>query len=269
MSLENSVELNDSNLAIKIQHLSKQFKISHQRSTLFTQNLSLRLSRKMKYETLHVLNDLSFNVSKGEILGIIGNNGAGKTTLLKIIAGIIRPSSGTVITSGKLVPFLGLGVGFINELTAIDNIVLYGIILGLQKKEVMAKVPDVLRYAELEKYGDTKIAHFSSGMHARLAFSTAILVNPDILIIDEVMAVGDASFRKKSFQSFLDLVNRNKTVLFVSHNLDQIRELCDRVLCLHKGSIHGLGDPDEVVNEYLALQKKSNSIEDKPGSNNP
>ena len=241
--------------AIVVDRLSKDFRIYHEKSRLFSDHIGNTLLRRTKYDMLHVLRDISFTVGKGEIIGVIGNNGAGKTTLLRIIAGIIKPTSGNLMINGKIIPFLGLGIGFNPDLTAIDNIVLYGIILGFPKKEIAAKVPDVLAYAELEKFADTKIRHFSAGMHARLAFATAVLVEPDILLIDEVMGVGDISFRKKAYEAFLELINREKTVVLVSHNLNKITEMCDRTICLHNGQLHAIGKPEDVVKSYVELQQ--------------
>ncbi len=241
------------NAVIKLEHVFKDFRVYHEKNKLFADKLVNPVRGKKGYEILHVLKDLSFEVNDGEMLGIIGKNGAGKTTLLKILAGIIKPTSGQVTINGKLIPFIELGVGFSYDMTAINNIILYGMLLGFSKKEISQKIPQILEYAELEKFGDTVIKNFSAGMRARLAFSTAILVNPDILLVDEILSVGDYSFQQKSFNTFMDIKRRKKTIVFVSHNLDQIRKLCDRAMLLYDGKIEAIGEPDMVVRKYLEM----------------
>lgn len=241
------------NSVIQLEHVYKDFRVYHEKNKLFADKLVNPIRGKKGYEILHVLKDLSLNVKDGEMIGIIGKNGAGKTTLLKILAGIIKPTSGQVTINGKLIPFIELGVGFSYDMTAINNIILYGMLLGFSKKEITQKVPQILEYAELEKFGDTVIRNFSSGMRARLAFSTAILVNPDILLVDEILSVGDYSFQQKSFNTFMDIKRRKKTIVFVSHNLDQIRRLCDRAILLYDGKLAAIGEPDMVVRKYLEI----------------
>jgi ABC-type polysaccharide/polyol phosphate transport system ATPase subunit len=252
--------------AIRLNNISKDFRIYHEKSNLFTDRFLNSLKRKNKYETLHILKNISFEIKRGQMVGIIGKNGAGKTTLLKIIAGILKPTTGSISLNGKSTPFLELGVGFNQDLTAIDNIILYGLILGFSKKEIISKVSDVLKYAELEKFGDIPIKNFSKGMHARLAFSTAILVDPDILLIDEILSVGDYSFQQKSYNTFLELKNKKKTIVFVSHSLDAVRKLCDEVILLYEGKIEAKGEPNQVIRKYLELyyQNNANNINPAP-----
>jgi ABC-type polysaccharide/polyol phosphate transport system ATPase subunit len=197
-----------------------------------------------------VLRDVSFSVKKGQMLGIIGYNGSGKTTLLKMIGRIYLPDKGSVITNGTITPFLELGTGFNGELTAKDNIIVYGVILGFTKKEIKEKIDNIAKFAGIERFLDTKLKNFSSGMNARLAFATAIQVDPDILLVDEILSVGDISFQEKSFNTFMEFKKKAKTIIFVSHALDQMRDICDKVLWIHDGTVKSHGDPISVIEEY-------------------
>ena len=240
---------------INVENISKKFRLYHEkRNTIFEQITSI-FNRKKYYEDLVVLENISFELKKGEMLGIIGTNGSGKTTLLKLLSGILNPDKGKIIREGKIIPFLGLGAGFQPELTAIDNIILYGVILGFNKKEMEKRINSIIEFAELEKFKDTKLKNFSSGMYARLAFSIAMQVDPDILLVDEVLSVGDMHFQKKSYNSFISFKERKKSIIFVSHDMETITNLCDRVLFLHNGKIHSLGTPKEVVQEYAKVTK--------------
>lgn len=241
--------------SIELKNISKSFKLKHEKRNSIYEYIT-GLIKKNSVEELSVLNDVSFSVKKGQMLGVLGFNGSGKTTLLKIIAKIYQPDSGTVITSGKITPFLGLGVGFNGELTARDNIILYGTILGLPKKQINEKIDSIIKFAGLERFVDTKLKKFSSGMNARLAFSTAMEVDPDILLVDEVLSVGDISFRAKSFDKLLDFKRKGKTVVLVTHALKQIKENCDLVIWLHEGMIRQFGNPDYVVEEYFKFANK-------------
>ena len=238
-------------IMINIQNVVKKFKIQHEKKSSLSDHLLTRSKKNNSTEELMVLDNVSFSVKKGEMIGLIGRNGSGKTTLLRLIANIFKPDSGTITVNGTIVPLLELGTGFQGDLTARDNIIQYGVILGFTKKEISKKVDDVLKFAELEKFGDTRTRNFSSGMIARLAFSTAIQINPDILLVDEVLAVGDIPFQKKSFDKFLEL-KKNKTIVYVTHNVDAVKQLCDRGIFLDKGKIEKIGDSEEVVNAYLS-----------------
>jgi len=207
-------------------------------------------NRKQPIDVLTVLNDISFSVKKGEMLGIIGFNGSGKTTLLKVIGKIYAPDTGEVMTSGRVTPFLELGTGFNGELTARENIIIYGVILGFTKKQIKEKIESIAKFAEIERFLDTKLKNFSSGMNARLAFSTAMQVDPDILLVDEILSVGDISFHDKSFNAFMEFKKKGKTIVFVSHAIDQMRDICDNVLWLHEGRIRAYGAPKIVIDEY-------------------
>jgi len=242
---------------IELKNITKTFKIYHEKKDTLYEYLTSFLNRQRSHEELKVLDDISLSVKKGEMLGVIGFNGSGKTTLLRIIANILYPNKGKVITNGIITPFLELGTGFNGNLTAKDNIIMYGVILGLTKNEIKEKIKDIINFAELEKFLDTKLKNFSAGMNARLAFSTAIQVNPDILLVDEVLSVGDIAFQKKSFQAFMDFKKRGKTILFVTHNMDQIEQLCDQAIWLHKGKIIESGDPKIVVQKYKVFAEKN------------
>jgi lipopolysaccharide transport system ATP-binding protein len=203
------------------------------------------------YETFHALKDINFTVEEGEALGIIGENGSGKSTLLKIIANILRPSSGSVTTLKKLTPFLELGIGFQPDLTAAENIKIYATIMGMPIREINDKLDDIIEFAGLEKFRDTKLKNFSSGMHVRLAFSTAVQTDPEILLLDEVLAVGDMEFQQKCLDVLSQYRKNGVTIIFVSHDLGSVRRFCDTALFLHKGKQIALGNTAEVIDSYV------------------
>ena len=236
---------------IEVKNVTKGFKIFHEKRNSIYDLVTSFASKKSHYEYLTVLDDISFSVNSGEVFGIMGDNGSGKTTLLKLISKIYRPNKGTINTSGKIVPLLQLGIGFHPELTAIDNIITYGILLGFTKKWIKSKIPGILEYSELERFSDTKIKNFSSGMYSRLAFSTAVQVDPEILLVDEVLAVGDISFQQKCMESFDEFKRRGKTIMFVSHDPSKILNICDRVMILKDNKIDKIGNPSEVVADYI------------------
>jgi ABC-type polysaccharide/polyol phosphate transport system ATPase subunit len=235
---------------VMVRGIYKSFRLYHEKKSTLYEHLVGLLNKSRSYEKLDVLKNISFDVKKGEMLGIIGRNGEGKTTLLQILSGILKPDRGTVKLFGSAVPLLALGPGFQPDLSAIDNIIMYGLYLGLRKKEIKGLVPEILAYSELERFADTKLKHFSTGMHARLGFATAVQVDPDILFVDEVLSVGDVPFREKSFQTFLTFKRRGKTIVFVSHSLEHVERLCDRAIFIQGGRIHKSGPPDEVVDAF-------------------
>ncbi len=196
------------------------------------------------------LKNISFEVYKGESFGIIGKNGAGKSTLLGLAAGVLKPDSGRIITQGKVCPLLELGAGFHSELTGRENIILNGIILGLTKKEVLQKLDEIIEFAELEEFIDQPIRTYSSGMLARLGFSIVAHLNPDILLVDEILAVGDLNFQKKCLKKFEMFKKNQVTILLVSHSPAQIRKLCDRVMWIDEHKIKAIGSPEEVCKLY-------------------
>jgi len=238
--------------AITFQNVKKTFKIySENHDTIF--DFIRNIHNKNAYSKLRVLDDISFSVDKGEIFGIVGLNGSGKTTLLRIICKIMEPDSGKVIVNGKVTPFLELGVGFNPEFNAQDNIIQYGLILGFSRKKISDRIKKILEFAELEKFKFTKLKNFSSGMLVRLAFSTAIEVNPDILIIDEFLSVGDIHFQKKSFNALMDFRSKGKTIVAVSHSLEFIEKYCQRALIMHEGKIIEMGNPSDIVSKYKKI----------------
>ena len=239
--------------AIKVNNISKIFKIPHEKRTAIVEAFLKFFNKNVKYEDFYALKDVSFEVKKGDSLGIIGNNGSGKTTLLKIIAGIILPTFGDVGVNGKIVPLLELGVGFQDEHTAKENIYLYGAILGLRNSQINKKFNEIVEFAELEKFVDMKLKHFSAGMKARLAFSTAIQAEGDVYLVDEVLAVGDVSFKKKCFEVFNELRKDGKTLILVAHVPGWIVSYCDNAIWLNEGKIKKFDISDEVIREYIGL----------------
>ncbi len=208
------------------------------------------LKHNIKYEKFNALSNVSFNVKPGEVMGIIGKNGAGKSTLLKVISGILKPTEGKVNLHGNVVPMLELGSGFDFDLSGRENIFLNGAILGYSEDFLKSKFDEILEFSELKDFIDVPIRNYSSGMVMRLAFSVASLVNPEILIVDEILAVGDSAFQEKSKAKMLELMSGGTTVLFTSHSIAQIREMCDRVVWLDHGKVMSIGEPDSVCCEY-------------------
>ncbi len=202
-------------------------------------------------ELVRALDDVSFKVNEGSTFGVIGENGSGKSTLLKVVTGIAKPTSGEVVVRGKVSALIELGAGFHPEITGRENIYINGIMLGLSKKEISEKYEDIVRFAELEDFIDAPVKTYSSGMYMRLGFSIAINVNPDILLVDEVLAVGDASFVPKCLDRIDDFRRRQKTILFVSHDLSTVEKICDRVAWLKHGRVKTIGEPRRVIDAYL------------------
>lgn len=236
--------------AIDVNNVTKRFRIYHEKRNSVYEALVGRFSDGKYYEDLVVLKNVSFSINKGEMFGIVGKNGTGKTTLLRIISGIYKPDEGNIMVNGSLIPLLALGAGFQMELTAKTNVIQYGILLGFKRKEIETRVDQIMTFAELEKFADTKLKNFSSGMYARLAFSTAIQIDPDILIIDEVLQVGDLAFQQKSYEAILSFKKRGKTVILVTHNVVPIQEHCDRAMFLNNGIVESIGNPTQVVEAY-------------------
>lgn len=254
------------NIAISVEGISKNFRIPHEKHTT-VKAAALNLFRRTEYSTLQALKDVSFQVREGEFFGIIGRNGCGKSTLLKIIAGIYVPTHGKIDVNGRVSPFLELGVGFNPELTARENVYLNGAILGLTKREIDEKFDEIIRFAELEDFVDMKIQNFSSGMHVRLAFSIAIRAHAEILLIDEVLAVGDANFQEKCIREFKKFKEEKRTILFVTHGMDMVERFCDRVLLLDRGEKKEIGDPGKVALEYGKLNILEKEKEDRLSNN--
>lgn len=245
------------NTALLVKDLHKEFKLPHERKSSLKE--WVLHFKKPTYEHFHVLNDINFEIKKGEFFGIVGRNGSGKSTLLKIIGGIYQPTRGKVVVNGTLTPFIELGIGFNPELTGRENVFLNGAIMGLTQKEVQDKYQEIVDFAELEKFMDQKLKNYSSGMQVRLAFSIAIQAHNDILLIDEVLAVGDAAFQRKCFDVFNDIKNSGKTVIFVTHDMASVQRFCDRGLVLSDGKVKLIGSPAKVADAYqeINLEKES------------
>lgn len=240
----------DEKMMVQVENVSMGFKMSNDRVGSLKEFFVAKLKRKLTYHRFWALKDVSFNVCKGETIGIIGKNGSGKSTLLKVISGIMRPTEGRVIVKGKIAPMLELGSGFDMEMTGKENIFLNGAILGFSEETLKEKYEEIVEFSELQEFINMPIRNYSSGMMMRLAFSIATIVNPEILIVDEILAVGDADFQKKSRQRMLEMMGGGTTVFFVSHTMSQIREMCSRVVWLEHGHIKMVGDTKEVCDCY-------------------
>ncbi len=232
--------------------MHKRFKIPEERSHTLKER-ALHPLRRSRHEQLHALKDINFSVAPGEFFGIVGRNGSGKSTLLKCLAGIYRADAGRIWCNGRLSTFIELGVGFNPDLAAYDNVALNGIMLGLSPREARARYERVIEFAELEEFQDLKLKNYSSGMHVRLAFSVAIQVDADILLIDEVLAVGDAAFQQKCFDAFNRMREEGRTIVFVTHDMGAVTRFCHRAMLLERGKMVGIGDPRDIADRYLEL----------------
>ncbi len=238
------------NNVIEVKNLGRLFRIPNERrDTLF--DSIRRITSPINYLELWALEDITFSINEGEFIGIIGENGSGKTTLLKIIAGIMQPTKGYVKTNGRLAPILELGVGFHNDLTGRENIYLYGQLIGIDKKDIDKNISNIIEFSGLKNFIDIKLGVYSSGMRVRLAFSIAIQTNPDILLVDEILAVGDFEFQQKCFDVFKRLKEEGKTVVYVSHDLDSIIKFCDKALLLSEGRQVIFDNPEYVRDRYI------------------
>ncbi|MBQ3352784.1 ABC transporter ATP-binding protein [Candidatus Saccharibacteria bacterium] len=242
----------DNDIAIHVSNLHKSFKLPTERSMSLKQAIFNRLRGVKGYKNQKVLNGLDFDIKKGEFLGIVGRNGSGKSTLLKTLAGIYYPEKGEIIINGNLIPFIELGVGFNPELTGRENVYLNGALLGFSHKEVDAMYDEIWKFAELEDFQDQKLKNYSSGMQVRLAFSIAVRAKGDILLLDEVLAVGDAAFQKKCNDYFASL-HGNQTVVLVTHSMDNITKFCDRAILIENGKITLDGNPEKIAKAYKSL----------------
>jgi ABC-2 type transport system ATP-binding protein len=238
------------NNALTVSHVSVRFNLNKEKVDSLKDYVLKSITRQMKFDEFWALTDVSFSLKRGERLGILGMNGAGKSTLLKVIAGVYKPTSGKVTHKGKIVPLLELGAGFDKEYTGRENIYLYGAMLGYSKKFIDSKYDEIVEFSELEKFIDVPLKNYSSGMKSRLGFSIATVVEPDILILDEVLSVGDAKFRKKSEQKVLSMMEKGVTVLFVSHSLRQVKRLCTKAMILDGGKLLAIGDIETIATKY-------------------
>jgi len=241
-----------SETVIEVNNITKSF------STDRSRGIASLLNNKSQKSRFNALSNVSFSVTKGEILGIIGLNGSGKTTLLQVIAGIHPPDSGNVKVRGNLIPIMNIGTGFRPELASRENIIMYGMLLGFPKKEIEKKVNSILEFAGLEKFSNMRLKDFSTGMRTRLGVSTIFEINPDILLLDEVLAVGDINFRQKCLKVFMSFKEKGKTILYTTHNLGVLPSFCNRVLLLQKGKIIMIGKPDEVIQKYKEINMANN-----------
>jgi ABC-2 type transport system ATP-binding protein len=253
-----------SDTAIKVEQVSKTFLLPHEKTSSIKDTVVNFYKRNRSYERQKVLSNISFEIKEGEFFGIVGRNGSGKSTLLKMLAGIYPPSSGNIKVNGKLTPFIELGVGFNMELTGRENVFLNGALLGFSRQEMLAMYADIVEFAELERFMDQKLKNYSSGMQVRLAFSIAIRANSDILLLDEVLAVGDAIFQQKCFDYFKELKKNKKTVVLVSHDSNALQQYCDKGILIEGGKIIAEGPIEDVVNQYKDLLVSHEKIERVP-----
>lgn len=235
---------------IEVKNVSMGYRVDSNKVNTLKEWAVTKLKRELHYEMFWALSDVSFDVDRGEVVGIIGRNGAGKSTILKIISGLFKPTEGSVVTNGRVVPMLELGSGFDPELTGRENIFLNGAILGYTEKFLNEQYDNILEFSELQEFIDRPIKTYSSGMMMRLAFSVATIVKPEILIVDEILAVGDDAFQRKSHAKMMELMHGGATVLYVSHNLNQIRDLCNKVVWLDHGKVVMQGDTEKVCDAY-------------------
>ncbi|MBQ8432685.1 MAG: ABC transporter ATP-binding protein [Clostridia bacterium] len=241
---------------IKAENITVCYRMANDKIQSIKEYLVALLKRKLKYDEFRALQDVSFEIEKGEVIGIVGSNGAGKSTLLKVISGILRPTTGSVTLEGNVVPMLELGSGFDFDLSGRENIFLNGAILGYSEKFLKEKYDEIVEFSELGEFIDIPVRNYSSGMIMRLAFSIASQVVPDILIVDEILAVGDAAFQEKSYARMMELMSHGTTVLLVSHNIDQVRRLCDRVIWLDHGKVVAIGETEELCDAYMKTQQR-------------
>lgn len=238
---------------IKVDHVSMKFNLSQEKIDSIKEYFIKFVKREIKYDEFWALKDINFTLNRGERLGILGLNGAGKSTLLKVIAGVFKPTEGSVARRGVMAPLLELGAGFDMQYTGAENIYLYGAVLGYSKSFIDEKFDEIVSFSELQKFIDVPLKNYSSGMKARLGFSIATVVAPDILILDEVLSVGDAKFRKKSEKKVMEMFDKGVTVLFVSHSLEQVERLCNKAMILEHGKMLAYGDLGEVAQKYRKI----------------
>jgi len=241
---------------IVVRDVAVKFKVYHERRAHLRKAVIDTIRGKSGYDILWALDDVSFTLHDGDILGVVGFNGAGKSTLCLLLSGIIRPDRGTVRVHGRLSTLLGLGAGFIKDLSGRDNIYLNGAFLGFSKKEIDKRMDDIIAFAELEEFIDSPIRHYSSGMIARLGFAVAASIDPEILIIDEVLGVGDEAFKTKCEHRMREMIEKAKAIVIVSHSSELVTNLCNKALWLHKGKAMAFGEAGEVVEQYRAFQKQ-------------
>ena len=242
-----------SKTAIEVDNVSMKFNLSREKVDSLKDYIFKTIKREIQYNEFWALKNVSFSVEKGDRVGILGLNGAGKSTLLKVISGVFKPTEGHVDKHGKMVPLLELGAGFDPQYTGKETIYLYGAMLGYTKKFIDSKYDEIVEFSELQKFMDVPVKNYSSGMKSRLGFSIATVVEPKILILDEVLSVGDAKFRKKSEKKIMSMFDSGVTVLFVSHSLEQVQRLCNKAMILEKGKLIAYGDIDPISEQYSKM----------------
>ena len=242
-----------SKTAIEVDNVSMKFNLSREKVDSLKDYIFKTIKREIQYNEFWALKNISFTVEKGDRVGILGLNGAGKSTLLKVISGVFKPTEGHVDKHGKMVPLLELGAGFDPQYTGKENIYLYGAMLGYTKKFIDSKYDEIVEFSELQKFMDVPVKNYSSGMKSRLGFSIATVVEPKILILDEVLSVGDAKFRKKSEKKIMSMFDSGVTVLFVSHSLEQVQRLCNKAMILEKGKLIAYGDIVPISEQYSKM----------------
>jgi len=238
--------------AVTVRELRKTFRLPHRKYSTFKER-ALHPFSSSTYDQLHAVDGVSFTIRQGEFFGIVGRNGSGKSTLLKCLAEIYERDSGESAIEGRLSPFIELGVGFNLDLTARDNVIINAVMLGLSRREARRRFDEIIAFAELEEFLDLKLKNYSSGMSVRLAFSVAVQVDADVLLVDEVLAVGDAAFQQKCFDQFNRLKAAGKTIIFVTHDMGAVERFCDRAMLMERGAIHAIGEPHEIARAYNEL----------------
>lgn len=242
---------------IRVENVTQRFRLIHERPDSLREAFTKLFRQKTEFHDFEAVQNVSFDVGRGEMVGLIGRNGSGKSTLLKIVAGVYKPTSGQVEVHGSIAPLIELGAGFHGELTGRENVLMNGLLMGFSKREMLQREKSILQFADIGDFIDSPVKQYSSGMYMRLAFAVATEVDPDILVIDEILSVGDTAFQQKCFERLENFRRSGRTILFVSHSLDQVLTHCDRVIYLNGGRIAADGDPHHVVDLY----KTANAIE--------
>jgi ABC-type polysaccharide/polyol phosphate transport system ATPase subunit len=258
--------MNRNSIAIRVENVTQRFRLIQERPDTLRELFSKFFRHEAHYHDFDAVANVSLEVRKGEMVGIIGRNGSGKSTLLKMVAGVYLPSAGRIEVQGSIAPLIELGAGFHAELTGRENVILNGLLLGFSRREMLANEEKILEFADIGDFIDSPVKQYSSGMYMRLAFAVATEVNPDILVVDEILAVGDMAFQQKCFARLERFREAGKTILFVTHSMEQITKFCDRALLLDQGRAVIEGPPDEVVDRYLAgsLQAKRELVDATP-----
>ena len=247
----------DNSSVIDVEHVTQRFRVFQERPDSIRALFAKFFRHEILVHDFDAVNDVSFHVGRGEMVGVIGRNGSGKSTLLKVVAGVYRPTMGRVTVRGTIAPMIELGAGFHFELTGRENILMNGLLLGYSKREMKEREQKIIEFAEIGDFIDSPVKQYSSGMYMRLAFAVAIEVNPDILLVDEILSVGDMGFQEKCFERLRHFRETKKTILFVTHNVKDVEEYCDRAILLDQGRIMLDGNPREVIEMYSAITAAS------------